>query len=136
MGYYYNNSTWGTNPAMFAPGSITGYWDNGQSWGSPMPQGLASMLQQGGIGSQGMFGVPGLNFNSLLGGALGLGQLLMGWSQWGDMKDIMEDQLGIQKDRWATTKEELQHLRDTRKRLGSEYMSGSQYSPQTNTLSY
>jgi len=137
--YYWNtNGLFGTNPAAFDPGSITGSWINGQSFGSPMPGGLAQMLQQTPTqgGDDWLFGIQGLDLNSLLGGALGLGQMLMGWNQWGDMMDIYNQQLDMAKEKWALTKEEMDHIKELRGKLTNAYggtlTSGNYYTGETN----
>ena len=74
--------------------------------------------QQQGMGGF-MGGMKGLG--SLMGGLSSLAGIFMGFKQ----LDLMKEQLGIAKDQWNTTKEELNRIRGVRKRLGNEYMSSS-----------
>ena len=63
------------------------------------------------------------NIGGLLGGAADIGTGL--FSIWGGNKllGMYEDQLDMNKDKWAQSKQELEHLRKTRSRLNASYMA-------------
>ena len=121
--YWDNNGLFGTDTTMFAPGSITGSFVDGQAFGSPMPQGLMGLTGQGNNGFLGgLFGGSGMNT------LMGLGQLGLGFMNFGlqnQYMDMMKEQLGMARERWDMTKDELNRIRGVRDRLNSSYMGNA-----------
>ena len=58
------------------------------------------------------------NGGKIIGAAASLGNIYIGLKQ----LDIAEEELGIKKEQWAMSKEEVEHMRATRKRLTASYM--------------
>lgn len=98
---------WNTNTQAFASGGITNYKETS---------------------GQGLFGnlMGATGANQTLGTIGGLGNIASGLYNMyagNKMLDMYEDQLDISKDKWKQNKQELQHLRGTRDRIGQSYMA-------------
>jgi hypothetical protein len=124
----------GTDPAMFAPGSITGYATGDQAYGSfaqnpAFGTNTVSAMNNMG-GSTGLWGGLGDMFKGMGGmqGLMGLGQLAMGFMNYGLQKDylgMMNEQLDMEREQWQTTKDEMNRIRGVRDRLNQEYGGGA-----------
>ena len=127
-----------------APGSVAGAFtaDNGwqgtddfMTWQKGLVPGQQqymmnqTMQQQ----NQGLLGG-----NGLLSSLYQVGGLLSQFMQFGMQSkymDMLDEQLGIAKDQWKTTKEEINQIRNTRDRLSAQY-SGQPYTPPDNEYEY
>ncbi len=67
-----------------------------------------------------------MNLGDWMQGISGIGNMALGFNQFGLAKSLLEDQLDMAKERWAMTKDEYGRLRDTRNRLNRQY-SGRPY---------
>jgi hypothetical protein len=81
--------------------------------------------------SGGLFGGSSMGggFGSLLGGLSSLAGIFLGFQQY----KLMKEQLGIAKDQWNTTKEEIEHIRNVRSNLSNQYSAPTPSSARTNT---
>jgi len=87
---------------------------------------LSKVNQPG--GSAGWLGDSFSNFDKsmgsvgkIMGGVSSLANIYLGFKALG----LAKEELGIKKDQWAQAKQELNHMRATRKRLTSSYMGRS-----------
>ena len=91
-----------------------------------LPTGTTSVPQLGTAMSPSGTGLSQLltdmNLGDWMTGIAGLGNLALGFNQYGLAKDILGSQLGMAEEQWQYTKEELDRLRNTRDRLNSSYM--------------
>ena len=70
------------------------------------------------------------DLGSLLGGVSSLAGMFMGFKQLG----IMEDYLGIAKEQWAKTKEEMERISGVRQKLNSQYTGSGSSDSDSNSL--
>ncbi len=69
-----------------------------------------------------------MNLGDWMKGLSGLGNLYLGFNQYGLAKDLLGDQMDMAKERWAMTKDELDRLKRVRSGINRQYAgSGRPY---------
>jgi len=128
------NGQWGWNNdvTQFAPGGVTDAMGIGSdkqlnAYDGTGGYDLSKVNQPG--GSSGWLGDSFSDFNKsmgsvgkIMGGVSSLANIYLGFKALG----LAKEELGIKKDQWAQAKQELNHMRATRKRLTASYMGRSQ----------
>ncbi len=101
------------NTLDFKDGGITGAYQGGKNFGNfGSNGGLLDDL----IGGDG--------FGDIVGGAKGLWDMYAGYKNMGyqdDLMDMYKEQLGMQKDKWQLTKDELAHVNATKNATNAGY---------------
>ena len=117
---------WGfsSDQTAFLPGTIQAAMVGGQKYGDA-PWDMLDKQQMMG-GQNGLFG--GMGLKDMLGLGLSAFNMFRQWGMQDDYLDMAREQLGIAKEQWAKTKEEMERIRRVRNNMTSGYQHGNYYS--------
>ena len=110
--YFNKQQGWISDPTAFTPGSIQAAFVPGQGVVDQQGTGL-DLFGEGGLLGGGLMDLLGFGLNAF--------NMFKGWSYQDEMLDIAKDYLGISKEQWQTTKDEMERIRNVRNNLTNAY---------------
>jgi hypothetical protein len=110
--------------SAFDPGGIAGGYVSGTGYGDLGAFGTK-------LGSDSLLGglTKDMNLGDWTGVLGGLGQLYLGFQQYGLLEDVLNENLDMAKEKWGYTKDELERIKRVRNTNDQRFMSGNYVPP-------